>query len=91
MSDHEEDESFARERLVEAIENQLASGEPSAAGAVFNKLSLLGYPREERLELMALVLAHEIHAMLREGRPFDLAAYTAALRALPDLPEEPSA
>lgn len=88
MSDHEEDESFARERLIEAVENQLATGEPPAAGAVFNKLTLVGYERGESLELMALVLAHEVRAMLREDRPFDLAGYEAALRALPDLPED---
>jgi hypothetical protein len=36
---------------------------------------------------MALVLAHEIAAMLREDRPFDSAWYAQALRALPELPE----
>jgi len=38
--------------------------------------------------LMALVLAHEVKAMLRDDRPFDLAGYEQALRALPELPEE---
>lgn len=37
---------------------------------------------------MALVLAHEVDAMLREDRPFDGAWYEQALRALPELPEE---
>jgi hypothetical protein len=37
---------------------------------------------------MAMVLAHEIKAMLAEDRPFDGAAYEQALRALPELPKE---
>ena len=37
---------------------------------------------------MALVLAHEVDAMLREDRPFDGAWYEQALRALPELPAE---
>lgn len=89
MSDHDdhEEETFAETTLIQAIENQLASGEPAAAQAVYNKLSLVGYPREEILQMMALVLAHEVDAMLRDDRPFDGAWYERALRALPELPE----
>ncbi|CAE6884977.1 MULTISPECIES: hypothetical protein [Pseudomonas] len=90
MSDNieQEDEAFAEATLVQAIENQLENGEPAAAQAVYNKLTLVGYEREEILELMALVLAHEVDAMLRDDRPFDGAWYEQALRALPTLPEE---
>ena len=90
MSEHDDhaDEDFAEATLIQAIENQLESGEPAAATAVYNKLTLVGYAREEILELMALVLAHEVDAMLREDRPFDGAWYEQALRALPELPEE---
>jgi hypothetical protein len=36
---------------------------------------------------MALVLAHEIEAMLAEDRPFNGEWYEQALRALPTLPD----
>jgi hypothetical protein len=90
MSEHDDndEEAFVEQTLIQAIENQLEAGEPPAAKAVYNKLSLVGYEREEILELMALVLAHEIDAMLREDRPFDGAWYEQALRALPELPAE---
>ena len=90
MSEHDDqdEEAFAEQTLIQAIENQLEAGEPAAAKAVYTKLSLVGYEREEILELMALVLAHEIDAMLREDRPFDGAWYEQALRALPELPEQ---
>lgn len=85
--DNEEDEVFAHATLLEAIENQLESGEPPAAQATLNKLTLVGYEREESLEMMALVLANEIQSMLAEDRPFDAARYESLLRALPELPE----
>jgi len=82
-----DDEAFAEQTLIEAIENQIEANDPPAAQATLNKLTLVGYEREEILHLMALVLAHEIAAMLREDRPFDSAWYEQALRALPELPE----
>ena len=89
MSDIDDgEESFAAETLIQAIENQIESGEPAAARAVPNKLTLVGYEREEALEMMAMVLAHEIQAMLAEDRAFDGAWYEQALRALPQLPGE---
>ncbi|MDN6874788.1 hypothetical protein QO209_20285 [Pseudomonas citronellolis] len=89
MSDIDDgEESFAAETLIQAIENQIEGGEPAAARAVLNKLTLVGYEREEALEMMALVLAHEIQAMLAEERAFDGAWYEQALRALPQLPGE---
>jgi hypothetical protein len=88
MQDQHEDadEAFAHERLIEAVENQLAAGDPPAAQATLNKLTLVGYPREESLDLMAQVLAHAVGVMLETDSPFDLSAYEEALRRLPELP-----
>ncbi|MDP2245212.1 hypothetical protein [Pseudomonas sp.] len=90
MSEHDEneDEAFAEETLIQAIENQIEAAEPPAALATLNKLSLVGYERGEILHMMAMVLAHEVRAMLDADRPFDSAAYEQALRALPELPKE---
>lgn len=87
-ADDDDDEDFAAERLLEAVQNQIDADSPPAARATFNKLTLVGYPAEEALELMAQVLAHEVSAMLDADRPFDLAWYEQALRALPTLPDE---
>lgn len=86
----DEDEALAEEVLIEAIENQLAADDPPAAQAVMNRLTLVGYPREEILQLMARVLAAEIHALMHEQRGFDRDGYEAALRRLPDLPDDPA-
>ncbi len=86
--DNDDDEAFAETTLVQAIENQIESDNPPAAKATFNKLTLVGYERDEILNLMAHVLAVEIDAMLDDDRPFDGEWYEAALRALPELPPE---
>ncbi|QGZ29593.1 hypothetical protein GQA94_05730 [Stutzerimonas stutzeri] len=83
----DDDESFAEETLIQAIENQLDAGEPAAAQATLNKLTLVGYEREEILRLMALVLAREIRQMLEQDRPFDVESYETQLRNLPELAE----
>lgn len=86
--DQDDDEAFAESTLTQAIENQIESGEPPAAKATFNKLSLVGYEREDILLMMAHVLAIEIDAMLEADRPFNGEWYENALRALPELPPE---
>lgn len=83
-----DEEEFAESTLVQAIENQIESDNPPAAKATFNKLTLVGYEREEILQLMAHVLAIEIDALLEEDRPFNTESYETALRALPELPPE---
>lgn len=83
-----DEEEFVENTLIQAIENQIESDNPPAAKATFNKLTLVGYEREEILNLMAHVLAVEIDAILEEDRPFDTKWYEAALRALPELPPE---
>jgi hypothetical protein len=85
--EEQSDELFARERLVEALENQLAVDQPPAAQATLNKLTLVGYSREDSIELMAQVLAYSIGVMLDRDTAFDMSAYEQALRNLPELPE----
>ncbi|KQB53008.1 hypothetical protein AQS70_12050 [Pseudomonas endophytica] len=87
---NDDEEEFAESTLTQAIENQIESDTPPAAKATFNKLKLVGYERDEILNLMAHVLATEIDAMLDEDRAFDTQWYEAALRALPELPPEKS-
>ncbi len=87
MTEPQDDEAFAESTLIQAIENQLEAGEPAATQATLNKLTLVGYEREESLHMMALVLAHEVRQMLAEDRPFDTEAFESMLRNLPEMPE----
>ncbi|MGN8274506.1 hypothetical protein [Pseudomonas sp. SMN5] len=87
-TDINDEEEFVESTLIEAIENQIESDNPPAAKATFNKLTLVGYEREDILNLMAHVLAYEIDAMLEEDRSFNTQWYETALRELPELPPE---
>ncbi|WP_213878221.1 hypothetical protein [Pseudomonas sp. dw_358] len=84
----EEDQHFVDNTLIEAIQNQIDSETPPATKATFNKLTLIGWERDDILDVMAQVLAVEIDAMLEADRPFDSVWYETALRALPTLPEQ---
>jgi len=81
-----DEEDFAEATLIEAIENQIESDNPPAAKATFNKLTLVGYERDDILEMMAHVLAVEIDGILKDDRPFNTEWYEKALRALPEMP-----
>ena len=83
-----DEEEFAEDTLTQAIENQIESDNPPAAKATFNKLTLVGYERDDILNMMAHVLAVEIDALLEEDRAFDSQWYETALRELPTLPPE---
>ncbi|MBX9406302.1 hypothetical protein K5E40_11510 [Pseudomonas baetica] len=85
---NDDEEEFTETTLIDAIENQIESDNPPAAKATFNKLTLVGYEREDILNLMAHVLAYEIDAMLDDDRAFNTEWYETALRALPELPPE---
>ncbi|WDU62435.1 hypothetical protein LRS56_27475 [Pseudomonas poae] len=87
-SNDDDEEEFTESTLTQAIENQIESDNPPAAKATFNKLTLVGYERDDILNLMAHVLAVEIDKMLEEDRAFDTEWYETALRALPELPPE---
>lgn len=88
MSDRidNDEEEFAESTLIQAIENQIESDTPPAAKTTFNKLTLVGYERDDILKMMAHVLAVEIDGILEDDRPFNTEWYEHALRALPKLP-----
>lgn len=89
VDDDEAEDQFVEEKLIDAIENQLADQQPPAVQAVLNKLTLVGHTREESVQMMAQVLAWQISEMLETEQPFDRVAYERALRALPQLPDAP--
>ena len=64
-----EEEEFAESTLIQAIENQIESDNPPAAKATFNKLTLVGYEREDILQMMAHVLAWRLTRSSKKTAP----------------------
>ena len=82
------DPKGVRAALREAIQNQIAANDPAETKETLDRLIAGGFAEEDVWRLLSAVLAVELAATLREGRPFSLDAYVKALKALPDLPLE---
>jgi len=83
------EDAFALARLVEAVENQIADGQPREAGMVMMALLSAGEARQDALEQMAEVLAAHIAVAMENDQPFDINAYARDLLSLPAGNETP--
>jgi hypothetical protein len=75
-----------RRALREALEQQIALGDPPETRVTFERLVQTGVGGDEAWRLLSLVLLEELYEVLRHQRPFDRARYVAALEALPQTP-----
>jgi hypothetical protein len=76
------EDNFALQKLMEAVENQIADGHPREAGLVMMQLLGQGIDRQAALALMAETLAEHIAITFASEKPFDVNAYARALLAL---------
>lgn len=76
------EDNFALQKLIEAVENQIADGHPREAGLVIMQLLGQGVDRQSALTLMAETLAEHIAITFASEKPFDVNAYARALLAL---------
>lgn len=73
------EDQFALQKLIEAVDNQIAEGHPREAGLVLMQLLEQGLERQAALTLMAETLAEHIAITFAADRPFDVNAYAGAL------------
>jgi hypothetical protein len=69
--------------LLARVDQQLQDGLPLEATAAYERLQREGRTASEARGLLAAALLAEMHAMARDGRPFDPAGYARGLNALP--------
>ncbi|MCP3958761.1 MAG: hypothetical protein GY719_12985 [bacterium] len=82
-----EDGSLAGEAIREVVDRQIRGNDPPETRETFERLVGEGHTEEEARELIALVVAAEIFAIMKTEREFDRSGFVAALRRLPALPE----
>lgn len=70
--------------LLTAVEQQLTSPETRYVAETFDRLRGLGLAETEAKTQIAIVLAEQMDLILKSKKPFDQAAYRAALAALPE-------
>ncbi len=74
-----------KDAFMEAVQNQLDTGDPPETRATLERLVAAGHSRGEAMQLMAAVARNEMQAMLAGGRQFDNARYAKLLAKLPEL------
>jgi hypothetical protein len=77
---------------MDIIDNQLRDNTPTETRQTFERLVATGHTLEDARRLIGCVVSTAIYDVLAQHRPFDEAAYVAALQLLPILPweEEPA-
>jgi hypothetical protein len=74
-----------RTATSEVLENQLRDNDPPETRQTFDRLLSQGIAEDEVRRLLSGIIAVEIFAVVKEGRPFDRARFVERLRALPRL------
>ncbi len=80
------DQAMFRAAIFETVDNQLRAGDPPETRQTLERLMAEGHSRAQARRLIALVVASEVFAVLKEQRPFDEALFVAALQRLPKPP-----
>lgn len=76
--------------IIEVVENQLEANDPPEIKETLDRLVSEGYSSMESKELIGNVVVVEVFEVLKEGKPFDLDRYVAALQRLPEIPPLPT-
>jgi hypothetical protein len=73
--------------IIEVVENQLTANDPPEINQTLDRLMAEGFAEDQAKELIGNVVVVEVFQVLKDGEPFDLDRYVAALNKLPGLPE----
>ena len=74
-----------KDAFMEAVENQLETGDPPETKSTLARLVAAGHSHNEAMQLIAAVARSEMQAMMAAGRPFDNARYAQLLAKLPEI------
>lgn len=80
------DREELRLAFLEVVENQVSSNDPPETRLTLKRLHAAGYSDDEARNLIACVIAAEVHGIQAGKRVFDEVEYVRALQALPKLP-----
>ena len=72
--------------LLEVINTQIETNDPSISRTTFERLCNIGYGEEESKKLMVNVLVHEMFMINKHDEVFDHARFTAMMNDLPRVP-----
>lgn len=73
--------------IIKVVDNQIDLNDPPEIKQTLDRLISEGFSETEAKELIGHVVVVEVFAVLKEGNPFDLKRYVAALNDLPEMPK----
>jgi hypothetical protein len=90
MSGNEMDESseFARDAILEVVENQIKDDYPREVKQTFHRLLSEGHSKEKTMKLIASAVCIEIFGIMKYKTPFNESRYIKNLSRLPEIPLE---
>jgi hypothetical protein len=77
--------------ILQVVDNQLREDTPPETRLTLARLHAAGYSEQEAKRLIGVVVLHEIFDTLKHRTPYNEARYVAALRRLPQLPNDQEA
>jgi regulator of protease activity HflC (stomatin/prohibitin superfamily) len=84
----EDEAKQVRAAIFQAVDQQLADGDPPEAQETLERLMAEGYTRNDAREYIACAMADEMFQIMQREREYDRARYVNLLRRLPTLPWE---
>jgi len=75
------------EEMKEVVRRQINSNDPPETKQTYDRLIKEGFPKEEVMRQLAVVVAAEIFDVMKNGESFNQERYIKKLNDLPNLPE----
>ena len=75
------------EEMKEVVRNQIKQNDPPETKLTYDRLINEGFPEDEVMRLLAVVVAAEIFIVMKSGEPFNQERYINWLNDLPKVPE----
>lgn len=69
--------------IIQVVETQIDSNDPPETKQTFERLLAEGFSEKVAKELLGTVVIAEVFGVLKDGKPFDIERYVAALNKLP--------
>jgi uncharacterized protein with ATP-grasp and redox domains len=74
------------EEMKKVVRNQIKKNDPPETKQTYDRLIKEGFPKDEVMRQLAVVVAAEIYDIMKNEEPFNQERY---LKRLNDLPQEP--
>jgi len=75
------------EEFREVVRTQIRQNDPPETKKTYERLLGEGFPEDEVIRQLAVVLAVEVFDIMKDAKPFNLERYSKRLNDLPNEPE----